>query len=485
VDDLPQVADGFVRARQTLAVKFNGENTLALDAVVARFIKQSPVTVMAHLTLERALDPEWIDALFAQHSERQYTRRLLFSTTVDLMSTVAVGLQPSVHAAAKAANDLSVSITALYDKINRTEPGLVRALVAGSAERLIPVLTAMQPEPLTSVPGYRLRILDGNHLAATEKRLKPLRGFAGAALPGQFLVVYDPDLGMVIDLIPCEDGHTQERALMGPILEAARPGDLWIADRNFSTRTNLCGWHRQGSAFLVREHAKNPNPSELGKPRKIGAIETGTVYEQAVSIEDDAGSPVLLRRIELRLKKPTEDGEKVIRLLTNLPASAFIATDLARLYRRRWRIESMFQRLESVLQSEIPALGQPRAALLAFGIAALAYNVLALISHAITVQHKLDTTKLEVSSYYLALTIKLHYAGMMIAVAQSMWQTYAQLSTRQFAKTLLRIAAHADPYRLRKHPRGPKQRPKKTFVSASAAQRHVATARVLKEGKVK
>ena len=206
---------------------------------------------------------------------------------------------------------------------------------------------------------------------------------------------------------------------MGPILEAARPGDLWIADRNFSTRTNLCGWHRQGSAFLVREHAKNPNPSELGKSRKIGQIDTGTVYEQAVSIEDDEGSSVLLRRIELRLKKPTEDGEKVIRLLTNLPASEFIATDLARLYRRRWRIESMFQRLESVLQSEIPALGHPRAALLAFGVASLAYNVLALISHAITVKHKLDTAKLEVSSYYLALTIKLHYAGMMIAIPQS------------------------------------------------------------------
>jgi len=467
-----------------LPLKLTGETRLALDAVVERFIEQSPVTVMAHLTLGRALEAEWIDELFEQHSERQYTRSLLFSTTVDVMSTVAVGLQPSVHAAAKAAKDLSVSITALYDKINRTEPGLVRALVAGSAERLLPVLTAMQPEPLCSVPGYRLRIVDGNHLAASEKRLKPLRGFAGAALPGQFLVVFDPDLGMVLDLIPCEDGHTQERALMGPLLETARPGDLWIADRNFSTRTNLSGWHQRGSAFLVREHASNPNPNELGKPRKVGRIETGIVYEQSVSIEDDEGSTILLRRVELRLKKPTEDGEMVIRLLTNLPAS-HIATDLACLYRRRWRIESMFQRLESVLQSEIPALGHPRAALLAFGIATLAYNVLALISHAITVRHKLDTDKLEVSSYYLAINIKAHYAGMMIAIAQSAWDTYEQLSIRQFAKTLLCIAANADPHRLRKHPRGPKVRQKKTFVSSREAQRHVATSRVLKEGKIK
>jgi IS4 transposase len=458
---------------------------VALDAVVERFIEQSPVTVMAHLTLGRALDSHWMDELFEEHSDRQYTRNLLFSTIVDVMSTVAVGLQPSVHAAGKAAKDLSVSITALYDKINRTEPGLVRALVAGGAERLMPVLAAMQPEPLASVPGYRLRILDGNHLAASEKRLKPLRGLAGAALPGQCLVVYDPDLGMVLDLIPCEDGHTQERAMMGPLLEAARPGDLWITDRNFSTRAIFRGFNKKGSAFLAREHASNPNPTEVSKLRKIGRVETGTVYEQSVSIEDDDDSTIRLRRIELRLKKPTEDGEMVIRLLTNLPTSQFIATDLARLYRRRWRIESMFQRLESVLQSEIPALGYPRAALLAFGVATLAYNVLAVITHAITVQHKLDTAKLEISSYYLAITIKAHYAGMMIAIAQSVWQDYEQLSARQFAKTLLRIAAHADPHRLRKHPRGPKIRQKKKFVSPSEAQRHVATSRVLKEGKIK
>jgi IS4 transposase len=457
---------------------------MALDAVVERFIKGSPVTVMARLALGRALDAQWIDALFEQHSERQYTRELLFSTTVDLMSVVAVGLRPSLHAAAKAAIDLPVSITALYDKVNRTAPGLVRALVAGSAARLTPVIEAMSPAPLRSVPGYRVRILDGNHLAASQKRLKPLRGFRGAALPGQSLVVYDPDLGMVLDMIPCEDGHTQERALMGPLLAAAGIGDLWITDRNFCTRAILSGWHQQSSSFLVREHGANPSPSERDKPRMIGKIATGTVFEQSVSIDDDGGSPVLLRRIELRLNKPTEDGEMLIRLLTNLPVAQFSAMELARLYRRRWRIETMFQRLESVLQSEIPALGHPRAALLAFGVAILAYNVLAMISRAITVQHQLDTEKLEISSYYVAITIKADYAGMMIAITPSMWDAYEQFSARKLAQTLLRIAAHAEPHRLRKHPRGPKARIKKGFVSRRAAQRHVATARVLKDGKI-
>ena len=39
--------------------------------------------------------------------------------------------------------------------------------------------------------GYRVRIFDGNHLPASDKRLNALRGFRSAALPGQFLVVFD------------------------------------------------------------------------------------------------------------------------------------------------------------------------------------------------------------------------------------------------------------------------------------------------------
>jgi len=39
------------------------------------------------------------------------------------------------------------------------------------------------------------------------------------------------------------------------------------------------------------------------------------------------------------------------------------AATIARLYRQRWRIEGMFHRLESVLNSEIKTLGHPLARL--------------------------------------------------------------------------------------------------------------------------
>jgi len=73
---------------------------MALDAVFERFVHHSPLPVMARLLMQRALSPEWLDGLFEQHRQRQYTRELLFSTEVDLMALVALGLRPSLHAAA-------------------------------------------------------------------------------------------------------------------------------------------------------------------------------------------------------------------------------------------------------------------------------------------------------------------------------------------------------------------------------------------------
>ena len=73
---------------------------------------------------------------------------------------------------------------------------------------------------------------------------------------------------------------------------------------------------------------------------------------------------------------------------------------------------------------------------------------------------------------------------MMIVVEPSAWDIYERFSARKLAQTLLRIAANAQPNRLRKHPRGPKARVKKGFVSRRAAQRHVATARIIKDGKI-
>jgi len=325
---------------------------------------------------------------------------------------------------------------------------------------------------LNHAPGWCLRVLDGNHLPASEKRLAPLRGHRGAALPGQTLVVYDPDSGLVTDIVASEDAHQSERASVAPLLDSAQPGQLWIADRHFCTRVIMQGWDAAHASFIVREHACHPRLAGQGDWHGCGRTETGEVREQAIEV---AGAR--WRRIELALDAPTEAGERVIWLWSNLPEQ-ISAARIAELYRTRWRIEGMFQRLESVLHSEIRSLGHPRAALLGFAVAVLAYNVLALLQRCVEKAHQEQKPLLEVSSYHLALHIRSGYEGMLIALPPEQWRSYDGDPTA-LAERLLQLARNIDPRQIATSKRGPKVTKPKGYVDSAVARAHVSTARVL------
>ena len=101
---------------------------MMMDAIFERFVAGTPIAVMAQLGFERVLDPAWMDEVFDEYRGRQYERELLFSTVVDIVALVALGLQPSVHAAARSREELHVSLSSLYDKLNHTAPALGRAV---------------------------------------------------------------------------------------------------------------------------------------------------------------------------------------------------------------------------------------------------------------------------------------------------------------------------------------------------------------------
>src|SRR3954466_4967868 len=283
---------------------------MVLDDIFERFARQSPVTVMARAALEHALSPQAIDALFDRTAERQYTRTLLFSSVVDLMGTVVAKIQPAVNSAYRAkAEALGVSLRAVYDKLERLEPGLSAELVRHTARTLDPVITAMGGGRSAWLPGYHLKILDGNHLAGTEHRLKELRTVGAGALPGKALVVLDPQAMLVTDVFPCEDGHAQERSLLDQVLETIRSGEVWIADRNFCTTGFVFGIARRGGHFVIRQHQATLHIELIGERRACGRSETGAVFEQEARLSDEDGEVMRVRRITVELDTPTRDGE--------------------------------------------------------------------------------------------------------------------------------------------------------------------------------
>jgi|SRR5271155_4174895 len=450
---------------------------MLLKSVFERFVQDSPVAVMVRGLMEHVLDPTTVNALFEQHAQKQYTRELLFSDIVDVMGEVVCGTRPSVNAGYRAhQNRLTVSRSAFYQKLNGVEPEVSAALVRRTAAELAAVIDGLDASP-GLLPGYRVKILDGNCLAKTEHRLRELRTLAAGPLPGKSLVVLDPALALVIDVFPCEDGHTQERALLDQVLATVEPNDLWIEDRNFCTLKFLFGVAARQAAFVVRQHQNLPW-EPVTELEFAGECDSGELREQQVRLKHpDTGEELLVRRVELRLRTATRDGEMVIHLLTNLPACVASARVVANLYRERWTIEGAFQILEATLASEQPRLGYPPAALFGFCVALVAYNVLAVVRAALGSVHGRATVAENISTYYLADEIKGVYQGMMIAIPPAEWEAWRQMTAAQLAAQLKALAARADLSRYQRSRRGPKKpRPQRVHCTGKP---HVSTARLI------
>ena len=68
---------------------------MILSDIFDRFVQDAPLSVMACGIMENVLDPQFLDQLFEDVAEKQFTKKLLFSTVVDLMSVVVCRIRPS------------------------------------------------------------------------------------------------------------------------------------------------------------------------------------------------------------------------------------------------------------------------------------------------------------------------------------------------------------------------------------------------------
>ena len=450
------------------------------DEILEKFAEKSPVTVMVQGLLERLLDAKKLDEWFESIRERQYTKTILFSSIVAVMIEVVCRVRSSVLLAFINSN-IETSKVAFYGKLQGLEANTSRELVryiAQESEKLIEELNGKNPEVL---PGYRTKYVDGNCIEASDHRLKVLRGTSSGALPGKSLVVFEAELGIVTDVIPCEDGHAQERSLLSDILDTVEKNDLWVADRNFCVVEFLSRIASSDGFFNIREH-KNIPWEPLLNMKFVGETETGKVYEQQVNLSvankiSKNNNNLKIRRIMVKLNKPTRNGESEIALLTNLPFKDADALKVAEIYRLRWTIEIAFQKLEKHLNSEINTLAYPKAALFGFCMALVAFNIYAVVMAALRTARPDKDINEEISEYYIAQEISSTYNGMLIAVPEQQWNIFKQASTEEMAALLLELALQIDLLKFKKHKRRTKKiSPKKTKYHGKP---HVSTARLI------
>ena len=447
------------------------------SVVLDRFVEHCPAAVMLRATLEHLLRPERLDEIFEQSSDRQYQGELLFSELVALMAGVATRAHRSVHAAYLEARErLGVSPAALYGKLSRLEPGISEALVSRTARDAAAAIDALPGGRPELLPGYEVRFLDGNHPAATQHRLAELRGTREGPLPGQALAVLDARRDLIVELILCEDGHAQERSLLGRVLERTPPKSVTAADRNFCTTKFLFGLAERLAHFVIRQHASTLTWRLLGRRRCRGRGPTGLLFEQDVELSDGERR-LRLRRVTVRLDKPTQAGDAEIHILTNLPKGEATPLQVAEVYRSRWTIEGAFQKLTDVLRCEVETLGYPRAALFSFAAAVLAYNSYAVAKAALRSAQGAAAVDEGLSDYHLVHDVVLTVKGMAIALGPGAWVRYGRLTAAEFAAELLALAGRVKLSRYPKKKRGPKKPPPKK--KSGKRNHHISTARTL------
>ena len=133
-----------------------------LGGVFERFVEESPISVMVRGLMEKTFSTEVLERIFEANAKVQYTKELLFSDVVQLMSLVVCGIHPSVNAAYIAkAKEIQVSRTAVYDKINGIEPAVSAAVLRETAASMTSIIEVMGENSQNCYPVIELELSTG------------------------------------------------------------------------------------------------------------------------------------------------------------------------------------------------------------------------------------------------------------------------------------------------------------------------------------
>ena len=418
----------------------------------------SPLTVLLRGLVERWLSAPVLQQLDERSSGRSYERKITQEALLAIMLDAVMGMQPSVHAAARARRDeWQGSLQALYTKVRRIDPLFCSALVRHTAQEGAALIRGIRS---ADDWGGRVKILDGTFPDASEHRLGVLRSVNAAALAGHFLIVYDRATKVCEQVVAREDAYESEKAMAQECLANARPGEIYVADRGFSTSKIIAQLMDQQACFVIRENRQSLVYLSEEPQLACGTTDSGKLTEGNVCLHDRFSERSWkLRRIVLTLKKPTEDGDRELRLITNLPRTK-TARKIAELYRDRWTIERHFHFIKNELQGQMPSLGEPRAAIFTMCVALAAGNALMVLKAFYDALNPgAAKAKRSLSGYYLTIEISRSYAAIEALTSERDWNEVVALNLTQLRKWCASLAQQINWERFLTTPRGPKHPP--------------------------
>ena len=355
-----------------------------MDADVATLLGKLPLAEASWLLWNQVLPEQTLNHLYDTHRGRGYERAFTFAQLVYLVNDALAQHDGHAHQTLiqhQSSDHCPASEVAFYGKLRRMPIAVSEAFLADGADRLRPWLA---PQPYATLPPslqeFRCLILDGKAFKHAAKRLKPLRQRPGAALGGKALVALELATGLLVGMKADPDAHCNEARLVSSLLPAVRQrlsgSRLWLADQQFGDLAQVRRGTEAGDHCLLRLHPKSQFTPDPQQPARQGVDAAGRFWSDELGeLHSSRQGTKTMRR--LTLQRP--DAKPLVLITDLLDAEVYLANDLLELYKRRWRIEQVFQTVAEVFHLNHLIGSHPQAIIFQGALCMMLYNLLQVV----------------------------------------------------------------------------------------------------------
>jgi hypothetical protein len=352
--------------------------------------RRLPLADAALRLLDYLTTDDFLAGVFDRHRGRSYQDTITFPLFVRLIADALLGHRGSAHPSfrhAQSDRSLGTTVQAVYRKLARVPLELSLGFFAEAATRLRDVGSAAVVHPLpASVAAFCVLGFDGKKIKYVAHRLKPLRGLRGDFYGGKLLIAQDLSTRQAVAAQAVADGEAADNPLVPAVvgrIRATRPScpRLWLGDRAFCDFKLLGLLSAGADEFLVRFNTSCGFHPDPGVPERTGRDDEHRPYREQWGWLGRPNNPHRTRARKITVEWAKDDP---LALVTSLEdAERYPATEMLTLYRSRWGIEVMFQRVVQIFDLRHLIGGTPQATVFQAMLCLLLYNITMTIRDAV------------------------------------------------------------------------------------------------------
>lgn len=355
-----------------------------MNSEIRFVLDKTPLAEAVWLLFHDVLPDPFLNTFYETYRGDCYERAFSFAHIVQLVKDALLRHDAHAHPTLVDHDHSELcpaSPQAFYGKLRRMPVALSEAFLAETTQRLRSWMPARAAVALPAcLRPFRVLVFDGKTFKKAAKRLKPVRGRAGAALGGKALVGWELTTSLLVDMVADPDAHVNEAKLVPALLPRLRQRisgiHVYVGDRGFGDLAQVKRCTEGGHHCVLRLHKKSCFVADPEQPVRTGTDALGRDWEDEIgTLSSRREGSMTVRRISLRRAE-----DEPVELVTDLlDADEYPANDLLELYRQRWGIESVFQKVSEVFHLTHLIGSSPKAVIFQAAFCMVVYNLLQVV----------------------------------------------------------------------------------------------------------